>query len=176
MWTFSRDRSVVYMDAIKPFLVKKDSFDYVFSEHMIEHISFENGEKMLKESFNILKPNGTIRRTPDLRFLLTLDDNEKREIKDRYVNSYNKFYPSASSTINTCMVINNFVRNWGHAFIYDDVTFAQSLKEAGFSNIRKCKGGESEIPAFNNIENHGYEIGHDFNLLKSLVIEADKII
>ena len=41
----------VLMDATKPFPFQNNSFDYVFSEHMIEHIAFEEGLFMLKECF-----------------------------------------------------------------------------------------------------------------------------
>jgi predicted SAM-dependent methyltransferase len=65
--------SVVYLDARKPFVIDDETFDYVFSEHMIEHISRSAGLFMLRECWRVLKPGGTIRvATPDLAVVLGL--------------------------------------------------------------------------------------------------------
>lgn len=168
-------KDIVYMDATKPFILQPDSFDYVYSEHMIEHINYSDGYKMLCESYKVLKINGSIRiSTPDLAFLLTLNTGDNRLVKDRYIASYKKFYPGSDSS-NFCKVFNVFVREWGHLFIYDEQTLSDSLSRAGFKNIRRHAVGESDIKMFHNIENHGNEIGDDFNRLESLVLEADKV-
>ena len=61
------------IDITKKFPFVSSTFDYVFSEHMIEHIKYQDGLKMLNESFRVLKPSGKIRiSTPDLQFLLDL--------------------------------------------------------------------------------------------------------
>ena len=51
----------VYLDASQPFPLPSASFDYVFSEHVIEHIEFEEAALMLSESARILKSGGRIR-------------------------------------------------------------------------------------------------------------------
>ena len=44
-----------------------NSIDVVFSEHFIEHVSFEAGKKFIQESIRVLKPGGVFRCcTPDL--------------------------------------------------------------------------------------------------------------
>ena len=40
----------VFLDASQAFPIPDNSFDYVFSEHVIEHLEFEQAEWMLKES------------------------------------------------------------------------------------------------------------------------------
>ena len=57
----------VFLDASQPFPISTGSFDYIFSEHVIEHLEFAEAETMLREGFRILKPAGRIRlATPDL--------------------------------------------------------------------------------------------------------------
>jgi len=39
--------SCMRLDATKSFEIPSESFDFVYSEHMIEHITFEDGRNML---------------------------------------------------------------------------------------------------------------------------------
>ena len=57
-------RDVIYMDATAPFPFSDNTFDYICSEHMIEHIGYEAGFFMLGECFRVLRPGGTIRILP----------------------------------------------------------------------------------------------------------------
>ena len=53
-----RTEDILQLNAIKPFPVKGCVFDYVFSEHMIEHVPYCDGVSMLKECYRILKKMG----------------------------------------------------------------------------------------------------------------------
>ena len=50
-----------YLDATKRFPIADGTFDYVFSEHMIEHVPYCSGMTMLAECFRIARPGGKIR-------------------------------------------------------------------------------------------------------------------
>ncbi|MGZ3644750.1 MAG: class I SAM-dependent methyltransferase [Ktedonobacteraceae bacterium] len=64
---------LVHLNAMKPYPIPDASFDYVFSEHMIEHVTFQDGQTMLRECFRVLKKDGKIRlSTPDLERMLAL--------------------------------------------------------------------------------------------------------
>src|SRR5215470_4711811 len=54
-------RDVLHLDATKRFPFDDELFDYIFSEHMIEHVSYAEGLFMLGECYRILKKNGRIR-------------------------------------------------------------------------------------------------------------------
>jgi len=49
---------VVYLDATRRFPFEDNTFDYVYSEHMIEHIEYDSALFMLRECFRVLKPGG----------------------------------------------------------------------------------------------------------------------
>src|SRR5580658_1989726 len=51
----------IALDARKPFPIPTNSFDFIYSEHMIEHVTFDSGATMFKECFRILRPKGTLR-------------------------------------------------------------------------------------------------------------------
>ena len=58
---------VVCVDVTKRFPFGDSLFDYVFTEHMIEHLCFADARNAITESFRVLKPGGRIRvSTPDL--------------------------------------------------------------------------------------------------------------
>jgi len=40
---YKRENEVVYLDATKPFPLPDAAFDFVFSEHMIEHMTYPDG-------------------------------------------------------------------------------------------------------------------------------------
>src|SRR5262249_45251050 len=65
--------TTVQLDATKRFPFENGVFDYIFTEHMIEHISWGEGNRMLQECHRVLRPGGIIRiATPDLAVLLDL--------------------------------------------------------------------------------------------------------
>src|SRR5271169_2408006 len=53
--------NTIVLDATKTFPLPTGSFDYVFSEHQLEHIAYERGVAMLGECRRILRPGGKIR-------------------------------------------------------------------------------------------------------------------
>ena len=59
-----RARSVLCLDATCRFPLPSNSFDTVFSEHMIEHVPHAGGAVMLSEIFRVLRPGGRVRITP----------------------------------------------------------------------------------------------------------------
>ncbi len=65
--------SVMYLDASRPFPIPSDSFDLIFSEHMIEHVPLGAAFNMLQECGRVLRPGGLVRiSTPPLEYLIKL--------------------------------------------------------------------------------------------------------
>ena len=171
---FPYTERVLRLDVSKRFPFADGSFDYAFSEHMIEHIPFAHGQHMLNECFRVLKPNGKIRiTTPDLAFLIALFQDEKTELQKKYIRwsseTMNDKVPYGEDTF----VINNFVRDWGHQFIYDEKALRASLQRAGFHEITRCNLNESRFEEFRNLENEKKE-PEGFLRLESFTLEGTK--
>lgn len=165
----------IYIDARFPLPFTDNTFDYIYSEHMIEHIHLKTACYFLKECHRVLKPRGSIRvATPDFDFLIALYQNEKTDVQKRYIEWASSKFLKNDRWNKDIYVINNFVRDWGHQFIFNFDALQQSLLEAGFTTVEKKKVNQSSEEAFKNIEGHGHVIPDEFNLLETLVIEARK--
>lgn len=164
----------IYLDASKPFPFNDNVFDFVFSEHMIEHISYEHGVFMLRESYRVLKPNGRIRlSTPDLAFLIDLYTPAKSALQISYIKwATDDSIPYAPFDADT-FVINNYMRNWGHQFIYDEKILTHALQGAGFRDVCKYEIGASQCSALQSLENET-RMPAGFLRLESLTLEAVK--
>lgn len=64
---------VLFLDATRPFPFPDSTFDYIASEHVIEHVPYDDARFMLGECARVLRSGGRIRiATPDLAQLLSL--------------------------------------------------------------------------------------------------------
>lgn len=164
---------VMRLDVTERFPFPDGTFDYAFSEHMIEHIPYPAGQHMLDESFRVLKPGGKIRiTTPDLAFLFGLYQNDKTDLQKAYIQWTATDNPAVPFALDT-FVINNFVRAWGHQFIYDEKVLRGALERAGFQNITRCNLNESSAEVFRDLENESKE-PPGFLKLESVALEGTK--
>jgi predicted SAM-dependent methyltransferase len=172
---FPRSAIVLHLDATEPFPFGDEEFDYVFSEHMIEHISYAQGLHMLSECYRILRKNRKIRiSTPNLAFLIDLYKERKSDLQNEYIKwATDEFIGFASDYADT-FVINNFARDWGHRFIYDEKILSASFKKAGFARVTRCELGESEEEALRNLENKE-RMPEGFLRLETMTLEGTKL-
>jgi predicted SAM-dependent methyltransferase len=169
-----KDNQIAFMDGTKPFPLPSASFDYVFTEHMIEHISLDEGNFMIGECYRVLKPGGKIRiGTPNIKFLCSLMADPTTQDHKDYIRFSSKYFKNPV-LLNETVVVNNFFRDWGHKFIYDQETLKQLLLSNKFVEIRFCEVNESDDPVFQNLERHGLEITDRFNKLETIIVEATK--
>ncbi|MCK5764767.1 MAG: methyltransferase domain-containing protein [Bacteroidales bacterium] len=176
-----KKNEVAYLDAGNPFPLPNDTFDYVYSEHIFEHLNFKQGLNMLRECYRILKPGGHLRlATPDMDFLMALHNEPQKAIHQEYIKwSTNRFISDISNNFEEneylpVFVINNFFRDWGHQVVNNYESLELIFKKAGFSNISRQEVGKSNIKEFDRVEKHGEIIPDEFNELETLVVEAVK--
>ena len=170
----TKSREILHLNATWQFPFDDDSFDFVFSEHMIEHITYLQGQHMLSECFRVLNPNGKVRMaTPDLAFLIGLYQNDKSELQNGYVEWFGDNFIGIRTLHREPFVINFLMSLFGHQFIYDEQTLRECFSKAGFISITKCTVGESAHEEFTGLENEACR-PPGFLRLESLVLEGTK--
>jgi predicted SAM-dependent methyltransferase len=166
--------SVLHLDATTPFPLPDASLDYVFSEHMIEHLSYADGMRMLRECHRVLRPGGKVRiSTPDLDFVVDLHRQDKSELQQSYIRWATEQFIEAAPYAGDTFVMNNFVRDWGHLFIYDVKTLSRAMESAGFTDITKHQLNESEDLNLVALENDS-RMPQGFLQLESFTLEGVK--
>jgi predicted SAM-dependent methyltransferase len=162
-----------YLDASKPFPLPDRSFQYVYSEQVIEHITFEQGMVMLKESYRVLAPGGRVRlATPDLsKFVGLFQENKTKEMQQYMLGKMN-WHQWPVTADPECYILNHQLRDWGHQFVYTPKLLRASLEGAGFKNIRQVGVGESDDPILRNAENRANWSVKDVNAYEAMNFEA----
>ena len=170
------DKGNIFMDATLPFPIPDGSFDYVFSEHMIEHLAFEQAARMLGESFRVLKSGGRIRiATPDLAQIIALYTHPDGAAQQSYIQWIMDSFRPQIGEYNPAHVINQSFHGWRHVFIYDQATLKQAIETAGFTKAERVHPGQSDDEHLRDIEQHGeYVKNHQAMLYETMVFEAVK--
>jgi len=162
----------VFVDACQPLPFPDASADFIFTEHMIEHLTLSDAQNFLTECARVLRPGGRIRvATPDLdRFLglFTARDALGAAYQEWLSNAYFPDIPYRSEA----MVLNNMLSNFGHRFVFDERTMKLALETAGFTAVQRCPIGQSEHADLCGLERHGLSIGDDMNDFETMVVEA----
>jgi predicted SAM-dependent methyltransferase len=165
---------VMHLDATRRFPLPDDAFDRAFSEHMIEHVSFADAVAMLRECHRVMRKGGRIRiATPDFAFLLDLCRRDPSELQRRYIEWSTQTFVAGAPYADATFVVNNFMRDWGHAFIHDERSLRSAFEQAGFAQIVRSDVGTSTDPAFRNLENES-RMPPGFLRLETIVLEGAK--
>ncbi len=173
----------VYLDAGKKFPFENESFDFIFSEHLFEHLTIKQQINMMTEAYRILKNGGVMRlATPKLDFLFELYSQPEKKENKEYVKWAVRSIPNLriaqdkieNNSFHYIYVINNFFRDWGHQMIHNFESIQNLAFQSGFAEVIKVEVGESEIEDLRKIEKHGTIIPEHINKLETMVVEIIK--
>lgn len=175
------ESGIYYLDAARKYPFPDHSFQYIYSEHLFEHLDLVQAKRMLQECFRILTPGGKLRLAmPDFHFLMNLYFHPEEETNRRYLDwSYARFIDKqmgldVDKQNYPVYVINNFFHNWGHRFIHTPENLIEMVTAIGFVHVRSYPVGCSDTPVFKAIENHQKEIPGWANELETFVVEMEK--
>jgi len=167
-----------YLDATKPLPFIDGSVHYIFGEHVIEHVSYEDAVLFLKESHRVLAPGGKIRMvTPNLlQFVALLDPKtpEQKQVIDQYIPKKLDFHFWPNTPDPACYIINNEMRSWGHQFVYTPTMLRASFERAGFTQIRQYTAGETDDAVLKGVEMRPRTEFSGMNAYEAMAFEATK--
>lgn len=133
------------------------SVDYVFSEHFHEHITLEQGAKLVAECHRVIRPGGVLRiSTPDLQMLL---EEYSAGRVDEWADA--DWLPATP-----CQMLNEGMRLWGHEFLYDFDELERQLRGGGFREVTRVSWHASEHAALCDLEARSFH--------GELIVEAVK--
>lgn len=132
----------VSMDLTGNLPFQNESVDFIFSEHFIEHLTREQGQKFFQECYRILKTGSVMRiSTPDLDYIFRC--YKVGRVTD-WAPTWNPKSPAA--------MVNEGLRLWGHQFVYDLDELREGLLLAGFNDVRKSAWRKSKFEELKNLE------------------------
>lgn len=143
----------VRLDASEPFPLPDESVHYVYSEHFVEHLTFEAGMTMLRESFRVLARGGKMRiATPSLARVVAVLLDPPPPGTTEYVAEKARWHGYPTTADPACFLVNHQMRAFGHQFLYTPRLLRARLEEAGFTDVREYPVGESDDPVLRDLE------------------------
>jgi SAM-dependent methyltransferase len=148
-------QNVIYGDIVRGLPLKSNSCNAVYASHVLEHLSREDFDRALKETFRILKPGGTFRLVvPDLECLAK-----------RYIDGLTSGRVSAAEEFLDATAFGIRVRSSGptkvlsllfgssaHLWMWDYPALEDALTKFGYIAIRRASFGDSVDKAFAAVE------------------------
>jgi predicted SAM-dependent methyltransferase len=154
------DNNVHYLvDFGRPLPFADETFHGVFCEHVMEHFSLPDGEKIAREVHRILRSGGCFR--------VVVPDGEL--VLRRYLEAPQELVERRGKGEGTPMEIVNlyFRQRYEHQFAYDWLTMEKMLLRAGFCVVNRTAFGKSSQCTQLVLDDEKYE-------WESLYVEALK--
>lgn len=122
-------RAELIVDLRWPLPFPSNYLQRIYSEHVLEHVSYKTGVRFLREARRVLAPGGVMRiAMPDLDRLVEKYRDNWRDLD--WVN-----WPAHSFIKTRAEMMNIAFRSWGHKYLYNKEEIARALREAGFSSF-----------------------------------------
>lgn len=162
-------------DITKPLNFSDNSVDYIFSEHVWEHVTPLQGFRAFKECRRILKPGGVLRViVPNVKSIWENCDED-------YINfvggQMNKWWEAASlfppRECSREVAFETILCCHGHRAAYTPDLLSTFLTAAGFQATIE-EYGKSKHAELCNVDSHWRQMGLERVKMESVVAEATK--
>lgn len=154
----------VDVDITKRLPFKDGTADLVLAEHVVEHVTVQQGYKFLKEVHRILTPKGVA------RICVPGADVLYKSYGKEYAD-FLKFHKLGDGSRQSAM--ESIMFGFGHQAVYTAELLTIVCEMAGFK-VRKCKPRVSTVPELNDIDAHWTAIGEMANAAETIVVELTK--
>lgn len=157
----------VEVDTTKKFPFEDGEFDFVYSEHMLEHLHEKDGLNCLKECLRVLKDDGVIRTVaPNLEFFQRLPGNDKHPFVEAYAKKIYKRIPNRGDAER---IAHRTLNEQGHHWVPNIEMLVKQHQKAGFRNVEQVSYGKSEYADLN-----GIDLDDGVRVYESIVVEGVK--
>lgn len=141
-----------------------NSVEYIFSGHLIEHLSRQGAIELLRECERVLKPEGVVRiSTPDLRIFVeeylkgeTMENCDNLELPaDQLMQRLGLPVEQSRKTFFERILDITAYRMHNHKWLYDEQNLRQIFSLGGFAdeNIHRRTYQEGSVPDLDKLDN-----------------------
>lgn len=143
-------RADAYVDLTRPIPFEDDTFEFIYSEEVVEHFDRETSQRVLCEAFRILAPGGLARfTTPRLEYFIDRFHDEDRMGAD----------------------INGIFYGHHHRHIYSVESLQVAMTAAGFVDVHFTDYRDPSSP-LGRFDTHADRYGHPAEM--SLYVDGRK--
>ena len=129
------------IDITKRLPIADDSFDLVFSSHLIEHIHRKECLSFLGEVYRILRPGGShIIATPSIEKIAKALYGSDTDYAQPMIDDIARFYDDGFIT--PCHYANLSMRAFGHRFLVDLVFLKRAADQIGYRKTESVSIGD----------------------------------
>lgn len=130
----------------------------VYASHVLEHLALDEFNKALDNTRRMLADGGIFRLVvPDLEWSAR-EYIERIEAQDPAANAFfldETYLGTRSRNRSLFNFIHTYLKSSAHLWMWDTISLSHSLREHGFTRVRKCAYGDCEDPMFALVEDKG---------------------
>lgn len=140
--------------------------DFVFAEHVVEHVTYEQALAFFRECHRILKSGGVVRiAVPSIERVMRHGNEDYFKFASRWTDFHEVSRRAAMGAI---------LHAHGHQAPWTDSLLRASLYLSGFTGASTYPPGQSGYAELVGVEGHGKVIGDEFNFIETTVCEGIK--
>ena len=135
--------------------IPKNACDGVYCSHVLEHLSYEDCQLAVSNTYKILKPGGYFRCVvPDLEAAAR---EYVQDLSNQDIAANTKFLEKTmlgkkQRQRGIKNLLSTTLGNHEHLYMWDTLSLSSILKEAGFKKVRTCKFNDCADDAFKLVE------------------------
>lgn len=150
------------VDITKRLPFPDDHADYIFAEHVVEHVGYYQALDFLKECRRVLKPGGVV------RICVPSVENVMERADQAYIDFVRKWAPTGDLR----GAMHAILYAHGHKAPWTLSLLRVSLFFAGFESVVHCEQGQSEREQLRGVEGHHRVIGEWNNWVEAAICEG----
>jgi SAM-dependent methyltransferase len=155
------------IDITAPLPFVDEAAEFIFAEHVIEHVTPREAQRFLKECHRVLAPGGVVR-------IAVPSADQIMELAGEEYFAFAAKFPDGAQCPTRRGAVDTIINAHGHEGIYSISSLRALIFSAGFDQITICSPGRSDHPELCGVEGHHRVIGEKFNAIETIVVEGTK--
>lgn len=146
---FARKKDMSYGDAVKGLSLPSESYDVVYSSHVLEHLDPNSATRFLREAFRLLCPGGIIRiAVPDIN--IQVQQYLAAQDADAFIQGTLLTVEAPQTFIQKVRLL--LVGHRHHQWMYDGASLSRLLQRVGYSEVEIMPVGTTKITEYEPLD------------------------